>query len=96
MEGSVFQDVVEPLADWSGEMFAPTSDSSSCASALGRDCPANIFGSSGSLSGTDTDVLNQFSGLEVADALDAASAQSSVPDNAGVGKLGNTVTLVTC
>jgi pectin lyase len=86
VEGSVFQDVVEPITDWSGAMFAPTSDSGSCESALGRDCPANIFGSSGTLSESDTSVLNEFSGLEVADALDASSAQSSVPNNAGVGK----------
>ena len=93
VEGSVFQDVVEPLSDWSGAMFAPTSDSSSCASALGRDCPANIFGSSGSLNEDDTSVLGEFQGLEVADALDAASAQSSVPENAGVGKTSGTTSM---
>lgn len=87
VEGSVFQNVVEPITDWSGAMFAPTSDSSACQSALGRDCPANAFGSSGTLSESDTSVFSKFSGLEVADALDASSAQSSVPNNAGVGKI---------
>lgn len=87
VEGSVFQNVVETITDWSGEMFAPTSDTSACQSALGRDCQANIFGSSPTLSGDDTGVLNEFSGLHVADAVDASSAQSSVPNYAGVGKL---------
>ena len=96
VEGSVFQNVVEPITDWSGAMFAPTSDSTACQSALGRECPANVFGSSGTLSESDTSVLSKFSGLDAADALDASSAKSSVPNNAGVGKLSGTTASIKC
>lgn len=84
LEGSTFDNVAACSADFTASIFAPSSASSSCSSALGRSCAGNTYVDSGAaLSGTDSSVLSQFSGLTIADAADDASA---VPSSAGVGK----------
>ena len=87
LEGSIFDGVTEAEADFTGSIYAPTSVDSACSSALGRSCAANTYTDSGALTGTDSDVLSQFSGLTIADADADASA---VPTTAGIGKLSST------
>lgn len=84
IEGSTFDNVANPQQDMTASVYAPTSEDSACESALGRACQPNTFTSSGTLSGTASDVLSQFSGLTIADA-DADA--SGVVSSAGVGKL---------
>lgn len=84
VEGSTFDNVANPSQDFTASLYAPTSSDEACQASLGRACVANTFTSSGSLEGTATSVLDQFSGLTVAEA-DADA--SSVPSNAGVGKI---------
>lgn len=83
VEGNIFEAVNEIESDWSGAMFAPSSDSSSCDGAMGRDCMANAFTDSPTMEYSDTSALDKIEGLEVADAVDAASAKSSVYGSAG-------------
>jgi pectin lyase len=88
VEGSVFQNVVKPEDSQSKlSMFASTATTSACQSALGRSCQANIFGSSGPLSESDTAVLGKLGGTAAAGATAATNAQKSVPAFAGYGKI---------
>ncbi|KAK7532343.1 pectin lyase A precursor [Phyllosticta citribraziliensis] len=84
IEGNVFQNVDTVLLENKGQVFAAPSASSNsaCESYLGHTCQANSFGSSGTLTGTDTGFLSSFSGKNVASAS-AASAVSTA--SAGVG-----------
>ncbi|OTA30993.1 hypothetical protein BTJ68_08741 [Hortaea werneckii EXF-2000] len=81
IEGSVFQDVTTTETDWSGALYAPSSDDSACQSALGRSCYANSYSSADSLSGSDSSVLSQI-GRNAAD-CDSADNIGDVPNNAG-------------
>jgi len=83
VEGNTFENVKAMAEGWGGAMFAPTSDSSDCSSVLGRDCMANAFANTPTMEDNDTSAIDQFSGLEIADAVDAASAASSVEQSAG-------------
>lgn len=89
-EGNVWRDVTTVVGDYSGRLFA-TPDSSSaseCQSALGRACEVNTVPDGTSLSSyTDTSFFSDFSGLTIAPATSASEALSSVPKNAGMGKL---------
>jgi pectin lyase len=88
VEGSVFQNVDDPQDSKSTlSIFASTSSTSVCRNALGRNCEANIFGSSGPLSEGDTAVLSKLAGKGAAGATIATSAQKSVPASAGYGKI---------
>ncbi|KAK8202795.1 pectin lyase A precursor, partial [Phyllosticta capitalensis] len=84
VEGNVFQNVDTVLLENKGQMFtAPsTSANSVCETYLGHTCQSNAFGSSGSLSVSDTGFLSNFNGKNVASAS-AASAVSTA--SAGVG-----------
>ncbi|KAF2163223.1 polysaccharide lyase family 1 protein [Zasmidium cellare ATCC 36951] len=84
LEGSTFDNVTNPAQDFAASLYAPSSSDSACTDALGRACAANVLTDSGTLEGTDSSVLSQFSGLTIADADADASA---VPGSAGVGKL---------
>ncbi|OMP83622.1 putative pectin lyase A [Diplodia seriata] len=77
IEGNVFQNVVTPLLENKGKVYAPTSVQSSCSSYLGHSCQANAFGSSGTLTGTDSSVLSSFSGKNVATAGSASNVASA-------------------
>jgi len=85
-EGNVFQNVVTPLLENQGKLFASpsTSANTACAAYLGHNCQLNAFGSSGSFTGTDTDFFSDFNGKTIAS---ASTASSSVSSSAGIGKI---------
>ncbi|KAM0276646.1 hypothetical protein ACHAQH_006555 [Verticillium albo-atrum] len=88
-EGNVFQNVKAALdSSFPGRLFASpdTNTNKACASALGHNCQLNAYGTSGSLTGTNTAILSNFSGKNVASAGLATTANSAVT-NAGVGKI---------
>ncbi|KAH8883115.1 pectate lyase a [Thozetella sp. PMI_491] len=92
VEGSVFQNVVnmvDPGSTVAGKIFTSpdSTTNAACSSYLGHACQLNAFGSSTSYKGTDTSFLSNFSGKNIASAATASSAQSSVPNNAGIGKI---------
>lgn len=87
-EGNIFNNVVAAIEEssFTGQLFASSSDSDACTSALGHACQANSFVSSGTLEGSDTDFLSNFEGNTVADA-EAASAAEDVASTAGFGTI---------
>jgi pectin lyase len=87
-EGNVFQNVKAAVENNGGKWFAsPDSNSNAkCSSFLGRNCQLNAYGSSGSLSGSDTSFLSNFQGKSIASASSADSAKN-VPNTAGFGKI---------
>ncbi|KAK1145187.1 hypothetical protein N8T08_004620 [Aspergillus melleus] len=88
-EGNVFQNIPTVLQSNSGQLFtSPDSNTNQvCSTYLGHVCQTNGFGSSGSFSKADTGFLTNFQGKNIASAAAYTSAQSSVPSNAGQGKL---------
>ena len=87
VEGSVFQNIATPVeAGGAGKLFASSSSSTACSTYLGRSCQANGFGSSGTLSGTDTSFFSYFSGKNIASATDYNTAKNVV-NTAGFGKI---------
>lgn len=89
-EGNVFQNIAVPAEDpIEGSLFSvvSTSAGSSCTASLGRACLINGFGSSGTLSGTDTGFLANFAGKNIASAAAYTTVASSVTANAGYGKI---------
>lgn len=88
-EGNVFQNVKTPVESGrAGKLFASPSASANavCSSTVGHTCQVNGFGSSGTLDGTDTGFLSNFSGKNVASATTYDVAKS-VKDTAGFGKI---------
>ncbi|KAI0587424.1 Polysaccharide lyase family 1 protein [Pyrenophora tritici-repentis] len=85
-EGNVFQNVATPLLANNGKFFAApsTSANAACQASLGHTCQLNAFGSSGSLTGTDTSFFGNFAGKNVAS---AGVASSGIANTAGVGKI---------
>lgn len=85
-EGNVFQNVATPLLANTGQFFASpsTSANAACQQYLGHACQLNSFGSSGSLSGSDTSFFSNFGGKNVAG---ASAASANVANTAGVGKI---------
>ncbi|EUC29710.1 polysaccharide lyase family 1 protein [Bipolaris victoriae FI3] len=85
-EGNVFQNVATPLLANTGQFFASpsTSANAACSQYLGHACQLNSFGSSGSLSGSDTSFFSNFGGKNVAG---ASAASANVANTAGVGKI---------
>jgi pectin lyase len=85
-EGNVFQNVATPLLANIGRFFASSSTSANtaCTNYLGHACQLNAFGSSGSLTGTDTGFFINFKGKNIAS---AAVASLSIAGTAGVGKI---------
>ncbi|KAL4869172.1 pectin lyase B [Aspergillus spectabilis] len=89
-EGNVFQNiptVVEGTVG--GQLFTSpdTSTNAICSTYLGHTCQVNGFGSSGTFKQSDTAFLVNFQGKNIASAEAYTVAQSSVPANAGQGKL---------
>ncbi|KAH7389704.1 pectin lyase fold/virulence factor [Phaeosphaeria sp. MPI-PUGE-AT-0046c] len=86
-EGNVFQDVkLAQQAGLGGKVFGAQSSPGACKQYLGRECQANVYGSSGALAGSDASVLSGFGGKSVAGAGTAASAKG-VQQSAGYGKI---------
>ncbi|USP76813.1 polysaccharide lyase family 1 protein [Curvularia clavata] len=84
-EGNVFQNVKEASqSGLAGKVFA--SGGSACKSAFGRNCEVNVYGSSGTMAGSDTSVVSGFSGKSPAAASPAASAKNA-PNSAGYGRI---------
>lgn len=89
-EGNYFYSCPDPVetSSLTGALYSVSSSDSSCESALGRSCEANSYSSdSGSLDGTDSSVLSGSFGSSIASADSADSVASSVPSNAGIGKI---------
>ncbi|KAI1275323.1 polysaccharide lyase family 1 protein [Xylaria sp. FL0933] len=91
VEGSVFQnagDMVE-TSSLAGKIFTSpdTNTNQACSAYLGHACQNNAYGSTTTYSGTDESFFQYFSGKNIASADTATSAQSTVPNNAGYGKL---------
>ncbi|KAJ3544742.1 hypothetical protein NM208_g2895 [Fusarium decemcellulare] len=72
---------------------APSADSTAeCELALGRACEVNVLDNSqGDFDFTDTSFFSDYSGLEIAPATSAEEAKTSVPQNAGAGKIDTSV-----
>jgi pectin lyase len=89
-EGNVFQNIATVVEGTvSGKLFTSPDSSTNavCSTYLGRACQVNGFGSSGTFKQADTDFLVNFQGKNVASASAYTVAQTSVPSNAGQGKL---------
>lgn len=87
VEGSTFKDVPTPeSSDSTFSLYGPRVSQSACQAALGRNCAADKFINSGSLGGDATSVLDQFKGMRNIAGADANA--DSVPNTAGIGKLG--------
>jgi pectin lyase len=90
-EGNVFQNAGQMVdtSNVAGKLFTSpdSSTNAACSSYLGHACQTNAFGSSTSYKGTDQSFFQYFSGKNVASAASATSAQSSVPNKAGYGKI---------
>ncbi|KAH7260690.1 pectin lyase fold/virulence factor [Fusarium redolens] len=89
-EGNIFQNVATPLeaSSFAGKLFSSPSTSANavCSSYLGHVCQVNGFGSSGTLSGSDTDFLTNFKGKNVASAA-AYSSITGLSSSAGFGTI---------
>lgn len=88
-EGNVFQNVKNPVnTGRAGQLFSSPSASANavCANTVGHTCQVNGFGSSGTLSGSDTGFLSNFAGKNVASASTYEVAKS-VQNTAGFGKI---------
>ncbi|EQB57546.1 Pectin lyase [Colletotrichum fructicola] len=89
LEGNVFQNVVAAMqSGLAGKVFSSpdANTNAQCSSYLGHTCQLNAYGSSGSLSGSDTSILSSFSGKNVAATVTANDAKN-VPNTAGFGKI---------
>ncbi|KAI0441522.1 polysaccharide lyase family 1 protein [Xylaria telfairii] len=91
VEGNVFQNAGEMVetSSLAGQIFtSPDSTTNqACSTYLGRACQLNAYGSTTSYKGTDQSFFQYFSGKNIASASAASSAQSSVPNSAGYGKI---------
>lgn len=88
-EGNIFQNVKTIVeAGGAGKIFSSpnTSANTACKTHLGHNCEVNGFGSSGTLSGTDTSFISNFSGKKVAAATTYTVAKT-VKDTAGFGNI---------
>jgi pectin lyase len=89
-EGNVFQNIPTVVeSPVSGQLFTSPDSSTNqvCSTYLGHTCQVNGFGSSGTFSRADQAFLVNFRGKNIASASAYTVAQSSVPSNAGQGKL---------
>lgn len=88
-EGNVFQDVTTPEESGDDGALYSVNDSSaasSCSSYISRECVANSYSSSGTLSGTSTDVLSKLKSYTLATA-DSTSSVSGLSSSAGFGTI---------
>ncbi|KAL3431048.1 pectin lyase B [Aspergillus tetrazonus] len=89
-EGNVFQNIPTVIEGTVGGQLFTSPDSTTnaiCSTYLGHTCQVNGFGSSGTFKQADTAFLVNFQGKNIASASAYTVAQSSVPSNAGQGKL---------
>lgn len=89
-EGNAFIKVKQLVSDYQGRLFsAPDATTNAqCESALGRACEVNVLDqTTDEFKYTDTSFFGDFEGLSIASAEAAADIKSSVPSNAGAGKL---------
>ncbi|KAI1420522.1 pectin lyase fold/virulence factor [Xylaria sp. FL1777] len=91
VEGNVFQNAgnMVETSSLAGQIFtSPDSNTNqACSTYLGHACQLNAYGSTTSYTGTDESFFQYFSGKNIASASAASSAQSSVPNSAGYGKI---------
>jgi pectin lyase len=88
-EGNVFQNIKAPVdSNMGGRLFSsPNSQANAaCSASLGRACQVNGFGSSGSMSGSDSSFLTNFRGKNIASASSYEDAKN-VRNTAGFGKI---------
>ncbi|KAJ0300421.1 pectin lyase [Colletotrichum paranaense] len=88
-EGNIFQNVVAAYqTGLAGQVFASpdSTTNAKCSTNLGHACQLNAYGSSGTLVGSDTSILANFAGKNVASAGTANDAKA-VATSAGFGKL---------
>ncbi|KAL0940378.1 pectin lyase [Colletotrichum truncatum] len=89
LEGNVFQNVKASMqAGLAGKVFSSpdANTNKACSSGLGHACQLNAYGSSGSLTGSDSSILSSFSGKNIASAGTANDAKAAAT-NAGFGKI---------
>ncbi|KAM5347435.1 hypothetical protein ACJ41O_010440 [Fusarium nematophilum] len=88
-EGNVFKNVKAAIEEgFTGKLFSSPDDSANaaCSDSLGHACEVNSFESSGSLEGSDSSILGEFSGKSVATAEPFSSADSAA-NAAGFGTI---------
>lgn len=88
-EGNVFQNVKAAMqSGLGGKMYASgsTTTNAQCKTYLGHACEPNAYGSSGTLTGSDTSILSSFSGKNVAAGV-TSNAAKNVVNTAGYGRL---------
>lgn len=89
VEGSVFQNIKATVeTPHAGQLFtSPDANTNAqCAKALGRSCVANVYGSSGVVTGKDTGFLSNFKGKHIAGAGGTTDAEN-VQVSAGFGTI---------
>lgn len=89
-EGNVFIKVKQLVSDYQGRLFSSpdVTTNAQCESALGRACEVNILEeTTDDFDYTDTSFFGDFKGLSIASAEAADRIRSTVPSNAGAGKL---------
>jgi hypothetical protein len=87
-EGNVFINVKKMVSDYKGRLFTAPSSNTECQLALGRACETNLLqNSQGGFDYKDTSFFSEYSSLNIAPAVSASKAKTSVPQNAGAGKI---------
>ncbi|KAK1456701.1 pectin lyase [Colletotrichum cuscutae] len=89
-EGNAFINVNQLVSDYQGKLFtAPDATSAAeCKTALGRACELNVFeDTTDAFKYTDTSFFSDFDGLTIASAAAGSAVKTTVPSNAGMGKL---------
>ncbi|KAF9880166.1 hypothetical protein CkaCkLH20_02120 [Colletotrichum karsti] len=88
-EGNAWINVKALVSDYAGKLFAADASSASqCQTALGRACEANVFESTtNDFPSNDNTVLSLFKSYSAPTVEAASKIKTSVPANAGAGKL---------
>lgn len=91
-EGNAFIKVKQLVSDYQGRLFSSpdATTNAQCEGALGRACEVNVLDqTTDEFTYTDTSFFGDFDGLSIASAEAASDIKSSVPSNAGAGKIGS-------
>nr|AER38398.1 pectin lyase 2 [Colletotrichum lindemuthianum]AER38399.1 pectin lyase 2 [Colletotrichum lindemuthianum]AEW22800.1 pectin lyase 2 [Colletotrichum lindemuthianum] len=89
LEGNIFQNVKAAMqTGLAGKVFSSPDNNANkaCSGKLGRACQLNAYGTSGSLSGSDSSFLGSFAGKNVASAGNSNNAKTA-QTSAGFGKI---------
>ncbi|KAK1659109.1 pectin lyase [Colletotrichum godetiae] len=89
-EGNAFINVKQLVSDYQGKLFtAPDGTAAAqCKTALGRACELNVFeDTTDEFKYTDTSFFSEFDGFNIASAAAGSEIKTTVPSNAGMGKL---------